>query len=69
MALPADLAGAGLDQPVDRLDQRRLAGAVLAEQSVDLFRLDIDIDRLVGEERAIALGQANRLEQRRGTPL
>ena len=64
LALPADLAGAGLDQPIDRLDQRRFAGAVLAEQGVDLLRPDIDIDGVVGEEIAIALGEPDRLKQR-----
>ena len=67
LALPAHFAFARLDQSVDDLDERRFAGAVLAEQRVDLLRPDIDVDRLIGEERAIALGQANRLEQRRGT--
>ncbi len=38
LAVPADLAGIGLQDAVDHLDQRRLAGAVLAEQRVDLAR-------------------------------
>ncbi len=69
LALPAHFAFARLDQSIDGLDERRFAGAVLAEQGVDLLRPDLDVDRLVGEERAIALGQASRLEQRRGTHL
>ena len=38
LALPADLALVGVQHAVDDLDQRRLAGAVLAEQRVDLAR-------------------------------
>ncbi|MHC2315899.1 hypothetical protein ACVIHC_002945 [Bradyrhizobium diazoefficiens] len=63
-ALPANLAGAGLDQPVDRLDQRGFAGAVLAQQRVDFLRPDIDVDGVVGEEIPIALGEPERLKQR-----
>ncbi|MEY9190206.1 hypothetical protein ABH991_003634 [Bradyrhizobium ottawaense] len=64
MALPANLAGAGLDQPVDRLDQRRLAGTVLAEQRVDFAGPNIDVDGIVGEEIAIAFGESDRPQQR-----
>jgi hypothetical protein len=32
---------------------------------MDLPRPDIDIDRFIGEKRAVALGQPDRLEQRR----
>ncbi|MHC2386745.1 hypothetical protein ACVIHB_001561 [Bradyrhizobium liaoningense] len=64
LALPADLAGAGLDQPVDGLDQRRLAGAVLAEQGVNFTRPDVDVDGIVGEEIAITLGEADRPQER-----
>ena len=39
LAVPEDLAGIGLHDAVDHLDQRRLAGAVLAEQRVDFARL------------------------------
>ncbi len=38
LAVPADLAGVGLDDAVDDLHQRRLAGAVLAQHRVDLAR-------------------------------
>ena len=65
LALPAHLAFARLNQSVDGFDQRRFSRAVLAEQGVDLLRPDIDIDGIVGEEGAVALGQADRLEQRR----
>ena len=39
-AVPQDLAGIGRQNAIDHLDQRRLAGAVLAEQRVDLAGLD-----------------------------
>ena len=50
LALPAHLAGARLDQAVDDLHQRRLAGAVLAEQRVDLAGIEVEIDAVIGEE-------------------
>jgi len=69
LALPAHFAFARLDQSVNGFDERRFARAVFAEQRVYLLRPDIDIDRLIGEETAIALGQANRPEQRRGASI
>ena len=65
LALPAHLAFAGLDQSIDGFDQGRFAGAVLAEQSMDLLRPDLDIDGVVCEEAAVALGQPDGLKQRR----
>ena len=65
LALPAHLAFARLDQAVDGLDQGGFSGAVLAEQGMDLPRPDIDVDRVVGEECAVALGQPDRLQERR----
>ena len=44
-----DLPGVGREDAVDHLDERRLAGAVLAEQRVDLARPDAEIDVVVGE--------------------
>ena len=40
LAVPYDLALVGVEHAVDDLDQRALAGAVLAEQRVDFSRLD-----------------------------
>ncbi len=65
LALPAHLAVAWLNQPVDRFDEGRFSGAVLAEQRMDLPRPDVDIDLVVGEKIAVALGQPDRLKQRR----
>src|SRR5438445_8110223 len=62
LALPEHLAFARLNQPVDGFDQRRFSGAILAEKGVDLLWPDLDIDGIIGEEVAVALGQANRLK-------
>ena len=64
LALPADLARGRLQRAVDDLDQRRLAGAVLAEQRVDLARRDGEVDAVVGPERAEILGDADGLQRR-----
>ena len=47
----------GVEQPVEHVHQRRLAGAVLAEQAVDLARLDGQVDVVVGRERPEPLGE------------
>ena len=44
LAAPDDLAGVGPHDAVDDLDQRALAGAVFAEQRVDLVASDGQID-------------------------
>ena len=64
LALPADLALGRLQRAVDDLDQRRLAGAVLAEQRVDFAGHDGEVDAVVGPQRAEVLGDADRLERR-----
>ena len=55
LASPADLAGIGLQHAIDDLDQRALAGAVLAEKGMDLTRHDLQIDAIVGEAAGEAL--------------
>ena len=45
--------------------QRGLAGAVLAEQRQDLAAPQLEIDRVVGDERAEALGDASELRTAR----
>jgi hypothetical protein len=67
LALPAHFAFARLDQSVDGLDEGGFPRAILAEQRMDLLRPDIDVDRVVGEECAVALGQPERLQERRGS--
>jgi hypothetical protein len=65
LALPAHLAFARLDQSIDGLDQGRFSRAVLAEKGVDLLRPDLDIDGIVGEKTAVALGKSDGPQQRR----
>ncbi len=67
LAVDQDLAGVGLQQPVEHVHQRALAGAVLTEQAVDLARLDHQVDVVVGDQRAEALGQAGQLEMHAGS--
>ena len=43
-----------------------LAGAVLAEQGVDLAGPDLEVDAVVGDDTRIALGDAAHLERRDG---
>ena len=62
LAVDEDLALVGLQQPVEHVHQRRLAGAVLAEQRVDLTGLDDEVDVVVGHEAAEALRDAGQLQ-------
>ena len=64
-ALPADLAGARLDDAVEDLHQRRLAGTVFPEKRVDFPRLDRKIDPVIGEKVAIALADPFKLDEGR----
>ena len=50
-AVEQDLAGVGPVQPGQDVHQRALAGAVLAEQRVDLARAHVEVDVVVGERR------------------
>src|SRR3954447_26587725 len=52
-ALEADVAGAGMVQPVDRPERRRLAGAVRAEQRHDLAGPHLERDPLQRLDRAV----------------
>src|SRR5829696_4308837 len=65
-ALPGDLARTRLDHAVEDLDEGRLAGAVLAEERVDLAAPDREIDAVVGKKPAVALGDA--AERDEGSP-
>ena len=65
LAVPEHLAFARLNEAIDGFDQRRFSGTILAEKGVYLPWPDLDIDAVIGEEVAIALGQADRLKQRR----
>ena len=66
LALPQDLALVGLVAGREHLDQRRLAGAVLAEQAVHLAGADVELDAAQGEDAGEALDDAAHLQQRLG---
>ena len=60
LALPAHLAAIGLDESGEDLQQRRLAGAVLADQRVRLALGDVEADaaeRVDGAERFLGCGR------------
>src|SRR5690606_3874487 len=66
-ALPAvepDLAGIGLVHAGDALDQRRFAGAVVAEKRHHLAREDVEAHLVDGNEAAEALGELADREDR-----
>jgi hypothetical protein len=66
-ALPEHLAGVRLDHAVDDLHQGALAGAVLAQERVNLARGDLEVDAVVGQHARKALGDPAQLEAgRRG---
>ena len=53
------------EQPVQDVHQRALAGAVLAEQGVDLAGPDRQVDAVVGDDARESLGDAAHLQGRR----
>jgi hypothetical protein len=63
--LPAaheDLALAGRGQAVEHVHQGRLAGAVLAEQGVDLAPAQVERDVVGGDDAGVALGDVAQLQ-------
>jgi hypothetical protein len=66
LAAQADLALVGLVQPVEDVHERGLPRAVLPEQGVYLAPAHVEIDIVVRDERAEALGDALQLEGERG---
>ena len=60
-----DLAAIGVVQPVEDVHQGALAGPVLAEQSMDLTGADHQVNRIVGDQRAEALGDTAQFELQR----
>ena len=62
----ADLAGVGPVEPVEDVHQRALAGAVLAEQGVDLAGAQVEVDAVVGDDAGEALDDAAHLDGERG---
>ncbi len=63
-AIEPDGAGIALNDPGDSLDQRRLAGAVLAQQRVDLAGTQLKIDTVKRALPQKTFGQARDFEQR-----
>ena len=59
LAADADLAAVGLVEAVEDRHQRRLAGAVLADDAVDGAALDFQMDVAVGMDRAKTLVDAD----------
>ena len=57
-AVDQDATLVGLLQSRQHADQRRLAGAVLAEQDMDLARADSQVDTVIGDDAGKALGHA-----------
>ena len=66
LAIEQDLALIGPGQAVEDVHERGLAGAVLAQQGVDLARLDVEVDAVVGHDARVALGDAAHLQRGRG---
>ncbi|MEY9246242.1 hypothetical protein ABIF27_006897 [Bradyrhizobium elkanii] len=62
-AVELDRAGAGARPAEDRHHQRRLAGAVGADQGDDLAAIDLDIDALQRLDLAIRRAHAAHREQ------
>ena len=60
--LDHDLALVGVVEPVEDVHQRRLAGAVLAEQRVDLALEQVEADVVVGDDPREALRDVPHLE-------
>ncbi len=67
-AVDEDLALVGPQEPVEDVHQRRLAGSVLAEQGVDLARLNGEVDAVVGDEAAKTFRDPTQLELQRDLP-
>ena len=65
LAAEEDLALVGLQQPVEDVHERRLARPVLPEQGVHLAAAHVEIDAVVRDQRAEALGDALQLEGER----
>src|SRR5207248_6866959 len=54
----ADVAVAGPDEAARDLDERRLAGAVRAEQADELSLLDVEVDAVQRLDAPVSLAQA-----------
>jgi hypothetical protein len=68
-AVDQDLPGVGHDQPEHHVHQRRLAGAVLAEHTVDLAASHREVDVVARDDGAEPLGDGSELDRRNGHPV
>jgi hypothetical protein len=57
LAVQLDLAFVGRDGAADRLDQRRLAGAVVADDGEDFAGIEVEIGVIERGDAAVALDQ------------
>ena len=64
LAVHQHLAGIGDDRAGEHLDQRRLAGAVVADDAEDLVRPEVEIGMVERHDAAVVLDQAARLQNR-----
>jgi hypothetical protein len=69
LSVENDLALVGVVQPEQHVHERGLPCAVLAEQRVDLPRLDDEVDGVACGQTAEALGDAPQLEFHDSSPL
>ena len=60
----ADLSLVGPGESVEDVHQRRLAGAVLAEQRVHLAPAQVEVDVVVSDDPGVTLGDPSQLEDR-----
>ncbi len=64
LAADADLAAVGLVEAVEDRHQRRLAGAVLADDAVDRAAGNLEVNVAIGVDRAEALVDADEFDRR-----
>src|SRR4030095_12265648 len=66
LAIHQHLAMVGGDGAAERLDERGLAGAVVADHGQDFAGIEVEIRMVERGDAAVALAQAARLEDGRG---
>jgi len=64
-----EVAVVGTENACDRLDERRLAGAVVADERYDLSGVHREIDAAEGDDAAEPLPHASQPEKRRDVSL
>jgi len=61
-AFPKNRSRVGMVNPEEKIHERGFAGPVLAQDGMDLARLDVEIDAVERGERAESLREAASLE-------